>query len=165
MPATARSQGQTGRRGLVDLVLRRAESLDNWDLVDTCAARTLGAWLVEHPQDAHLLDEQAAAACRWRRRLAMVATQALIREGRYEQALRLAVLLIDDPEPLVQKAIGWMLREISGRDRAVLDGFLDQYAARLPRVALRAAIERHPPGERTRWRARRCGRAGGDQPA
>lgn len=131
----------------------RAGRINNWDLVDVTAGRVVGAWLRERPECGRTLDRLARSACVWERRIAMLAAGHLIWHGEFADALRLAALLRDDPHDLMHKAVGWMLREIGKRDRAVLDGFLAEHAVRMPRTMLRYAIEKHPPAERRRWLA------------
>lgn len=143
-------------REVVDVVLAEATRFDNWDLVDSVAPYTLGPWLVARPGERGVLDELIASETVWERRIALIATFALIRAGEFDDLLRLAAAVLHDPEDLIHKAAGWMLREVGLRDRAALDGFLDRLAAVMPRVMLRSAIEKHPPGERRAWLARRA---------
>lgn len=51
----------------------------------------------------------------------------------------------------MHKAVGWMLREVGKKDLKVLCAFLDEYATRLPRTALRYAIERLPDTARLQY--------------
>lgn len=51
----------------------------------------------------------------------------------------------------MRKAVGWMLREMGKRSEAELRRFLDEYAARLSRTALRYAIERLAPEQRRHY--------------
>lgn len=148
---------EESRQELIDVLLRRADHLDNWDLVDSVAPYTLGPWLVNRPrrQQDSTLDELAASPVVWRRRLAMVATLGMIREGELAQTFRLAAILIDDSHDLIHKAVGWMLREAGLRDRAALDAFLDRHAATMSRTALRAALEKHEPERRRAFLGRR----------
>ena len=67
--------------------------------------------------------------------------------------LALAEALLDDPEDLVRKATGWMLREVGKRAPDALEGFLQTHLDRLPRVTLRYAIERMPEPQRARYLA------------
>lgn len=147
------------RERIVRIVLEHAERFNNWDLVDTVAPATLGAWLYEQPtaeQDT-ILDALAASPVLWRRRMAMVCTLGLMRAGDLRQVIRLAHKLIDDPEDLMHKAVGWMLREAGARDRPVVDEFLNAHAATMPRTALRYALEKYDKAQRAHYLALRAG--------
>lgn len=76
--------------------------------------------------------------------MAIVATHALIREHQFEDTLRLARTLLDDPEVLIHKATGWMLREVGILAFDLEVGFLDEHYTRMPRTMLRYAIEKFP---------------------
>jgi 3-methyladenine DNA glycosylase AlkD len=62
-------------------------------------------------------------------------------------------MLVSDKEDLVHKATGWMLRFAGTKDRQKLVRFLDKYAATLPRVLLRNALEHFPQKEREKYLA------------
>ncbi|WP_030544544.1 DNA alkylation repair protein [Streptomyces albus] len=141
------------RKTLVDFYLARTDRVDNWDLVDGSAPVVLGPWLLE--ESLEVLDRLAGSPSLWERRIAVLATLALIRAGRYEPTFSLVLALRRDPEPLIHKALGWMLREIGRRDERVMAGFLDRHAPELPRVTVRHATERLEPGERARFVRRR----------
>lgn len=55
---------------------------------------------------------------------------------------------------LMQKAIGWMLREMGKRDKDLLVQFLEKYAKVMPRTMLRYAIEKFPEEERRQFMKR-----------
>lgn len=127
----------------------RLGSVNNWDLVDLSAAKILGAELVRTGSGAAKLLRLARSAQLWRRRVAMVATYAHILDGSGRETFLLAEELIDDKEDLIHKASGWMLREAGKRlGEPVLLKFLDEHGRRLPRTALRYAIERLSPAKR-----------------
>ncbi|MFD3353296.1 DNA alkylation repair protein [Streptomyces fradiae] len=141
-----------GERGaLVRFYLARTGRVDNWDLVDGSAPVVLGPWLLEEEGAARVLDRLAGSPSVWDRRIAVVATLPLIRDGRHEQTFALVLALRRDPEPIVHKALGWMLREIGRRDERALVAFLDRHAAGLPRVTVRHATERLGAGDRARF--------------
>jgi 3-methyladenine DNA glycosylase AlkD len=131
--------------------------VDNWDLVDSSAAVLVGAWLLGPPaQPLDELDRLAGSPLLWERRVAVIATFAFIRAGEAGPSLHVAELLLDDPEPLIHKASGWMLREVGKRvSRKVLTDFLSAYAARMPRTMLGYATEHLSADERAAFRALR----------
>jgi 3-methyladenine DNA glycosylase AlkD len=145
------------RDRIVELYLARRDRVDNWDLVDASAPYLLGPWLLtrDRADDWALLDELAASASVWDRRIAVMATFAGVRAGRPEATLRLADRLLTDPADLVQKAVGWMLREVANRDRARAEAFLAPRYRRMPRTMLRYAIERLPADRRRDYLAGR----------
>jgi len=135
---------------LFELYLRRHDRINNWDLVDLAAYYVIGPHLVDRPRD--ILYRLAKSENPWERRTATLATFSFIRRGQLDDAFAIAELLLDDPEDLVQKAAGWMLRTADG-NRPALNAFLDRHAARMPRVMLRNALEHYAPDERARYLA------------
>lgn len=130
----------------------RRGRVNNWDLVDASAANLVGSWLSDKPRD--LLVELADSESLWERRVALLPTFAFIKRGDPSTTLELAARLLPDRADLIQKAVGWMLREVGKRvGRAVLIEFLDQHAAAMGRTALSYASEHLEPWERTRYRA------------
>ncbi|HEY4381113.1 MAG TPA: DNA alkylation repair protein [Acidobacteriaceae bacterium] len=139
------------RREIFELYLRNTEFINNWDLVDASCREIVGAHL--RAGSRKLLTKLAKSKSLWERRIAMVSTMALVRDGDLEDALRIAEMLLDDRHDLIHKAIGWVLRVVGDQDRAALVAFLKTHYARLPRTALRYAIEHFSAGERKKMLA------------
>jgi 3-methyladenine DNA glycosylase AlkD len=87
----------------------------------------------------------------WSRRVAMLATLHTIRKNEFGDTLALATTLLNDPEDLMHKAVGWMLREMGHRNSAPLYAFLDAHAANMPRTMLRYALEKVPAAKRAAY--------------
>ena len=146
----AYERASPAERGTIfDLYLRNTKWINNWDLVDASAARVIGAHLANRPRK--LLDRLARSPALWERRIAIIATQHFIRNGEFDDTIRLAEVLLQDSHDLIHKAVGWMLREVGNRDRATLEAFLDTHARQMPRTMLRYAIEKLPPADRRRF--------------
>jgi 3-methyladenine DNA glycosylase AlkD len=131
--------------------MSRTAGINNWDLVDCSAEHIVGAHLREGNR-ARLL-RLAKSKVLWERRIAIIATFHYVKRGEFDDTLRVARLLLDDPHDLIHKAVGWMLREVGKRDRAVEEQFLRRHAKRMPRTMLRYAIERFPQPLRRRYLA------------
>lgn len=138
------------RRHLVDFYLSILDRGNNWDLVDLVAPKILGDWLLDNPDERVILDELAAHDdSLWHQRVSIVSTWTLIRDGEFEEALRLSEKFLSHRHDLIHKATGWMLREVGKRNGLPdLLAFLDAHAPRMPRTMLRYAIEKLP--EQTR---------------
>lgn len=147
------AEEESAREEIVKAYLANTRWVNNWDLVDTSAPTILGAWLLTRKRS--VLDELVCSENLWERRIAIVATQTLIRAGEFRETLQLTERLFGDPEDLMHKACGWMLREVGKKDRNILISFLENHAPRMPRTMLRYAIERFPDQERRVWLALR----------
>ncbi|KKW42702.1 MAG: hypothetical protein UY92_C0004G0038 [Candidatus Magasanikbacteria bacterium GW2011_GWA2_56_11] len=144
--------GRRTRREIYRFYLANTAWINNWDLVDCSAYKILGPYLADKP--AAVLTRLARSKNLWERRLAIVATLAFIVERRFEQTLKLAVILLHDEHDLLHKAVGWMLREVGKQDRRELRNFLDTHAGQMPRTMLRYAIEKFPDKERRKYLSR-----------
>jgi 3-methyladenine DNA glycosylase AlkD len=134
------------RTAIFSWYIKNLKRADNWDLVDSSADKIAGRHL--RGKDAAILRRLARSDNLWERRVAIVATFAFIKEGRYEDTLAISTMLLSDPHDLIHKATGWMLREVGKRDIKTLERFLERYASRMPRTALRYSIERFPEKKR-----------------
>ena len=131
----------------VRFYLSHTEGINNWDLVDLSAPYILGSFLVGS-KDRKILYQLAGSTNMWERRIAVVSTLMLIRHGQFNDTIRLAELLLDSRHDLMQKSIGWMLREVGKRDQDILVGFLEKHRRQMPRTMLRYAIEKFPMEQR-----------------
>lgn len=143
------------RDALVTFYLNHADSVNNWDLVDASAPKILGNWLLAptslgNPQT--ILDDLAHSDNLWRRRISMVCTLTPTQHGDPSWCLRYAEMHLHDPHDLMQKATGWMLREMGKHvSMDLLRSFLQQHARQMPRTMLRYAIEKFDAAERKNW--------------
>lgn len=128
------------RKALFDLYIRRHDRINNWDLVDRSAPYVVGGYLYDKPRD--ILYKLARSKNMWERRTAIVSTYFFIRQGDVEDTFRIAEILLKDKEDLIHKATGSWLREAGKKSPEQLLIFLDKYAATMPRVALRYAVEK-----------------------
>ena len=140
------------RDAILALYLANTDRINNWDLVDCSAPQIVGAH-----GTIQLLRKLARSKSLWERRIAIIATQHLIRENNFEPTLVIAEMLLGDEHDLIHKAAGWMLREVGKRDAGVEKRFLDGHAAIMPRTMLRYAIERFPERERRHYLNARSG--------
>ncbi len=128
--------------------LRLADSARNNDDFD----RLYGSQADLSQYKMKVLTKLANSKLLWERRIAMLATSYYIGKGSANEAMQIIEILKHDSHDLIQKAVGWMLREIGKRtSREELLKFLDQNAATLPRTCLRYAIEKLSPAERQHY--------------
>ena len=135
--------GDALRKRCVDFYLAHTDRINNWDLVDLSCYNLLGAWLLD--KDRTLLYDLARSGKNiWEQRIGIVSTMAFIRKGQLDDTFAVAEILLNHPHDLIQKAVGWLLREAGKRDEKRLMSFLDTRCRTMPRTMLRYAIEKFP---------------------
>ncbi|MDD4412329.1 MAG: DNA alkylation repair protein [Patescibacteria group bacterium] len=133
---------KTEQKKIFDFYLKERAGINNWDLVDLSADKIIGAWLYDN-FDQKLIDKLSSSGNIWDRRIAVLASFYFIKNGRSDLTFALAEKLLYDKHDLIQKAVGWMLREVGKRiSEQELVNFLEKYATIMPRTMLRYAIER-----------------------
>jgi 3-methyladenine DNA glycosylase AlkD len=134
---------------IYNIYLSNTQYINNWDLVDSSAHHIVGAYLEN--REKTVLYDFALSDSLWERRIAVISTFHYIKKNIFKDALSIAELLLYDREDLIHKAVGWMLREIGNRDLDIETRFLKFYYSKMPRTALRYAIEKFSKEERWKY--------------
>lgn len=82
------------------------------------------------------------------RRISIISTFEFIRCNLFNPLFEISDILLRDGEDLIQKAVGWMLREVGKRNQKIEIDYLNKNYKMMPRTMLRYAIEKFPREER-----------------
>lgn len=126
-----------------------SELSSNWATTDVMCGSLIGPLLADHPRHLPLMRKWATHRNMWVRRASAVALIPAFRRGlAFDIAYDVAKTLHPDTEDLIQKAVGWMLREVGKQDPSRLERYLRAQGPNIPRTTVRYAIERFPPAKR-----------------
>ena len=137
----------------IDFYLSHTTFINNWDLVDLSCYPLLGVWLLD--KDRTLLYDLAGnGKTIWEQRIGIVSTMTFVRAGQLDDTFAIADLFLNENEhlhDLLEKAVGWLLREAGKRDSERLANWLYPRASSMPRTMLRYAIEKFSETERQHY--------------
>ena len=129
--------------------------VDNWAHCDGLASWLLAASIANDAALIDRLDGWTRSRNRWKRRAAAVALLQEAKRGRNTAAIfRIAKLLQDDADDMVQKGVGWLLKETYPKKPADVVRFLLPWRATAPRLLIRYAAEKMTPKHRALVMAR-----------
>lgn len=128
---------------IFELYLKNVEYINNWDLVDLSCPKIVGNYIYKN-KNYDVIYKLADSNHLWSNRIAVLATFYFIKKGDFALILELAEKFLTHKHDLMQKAVGWMLREMGKIDEKTLFEFLDNYYKIMPRTMLRYSIERLP---------------------
>ncbi|PYR56900.1 MAG: hypothetical protein DMF91_20770 [Acidobacteria bacterium] len=122
---------------------------NNWATTDAICAYLIGPLILIEPSLAPRVGAWARHRNMWVRRAAAVSLIPSVRKGTaLNVAYKVARALHADREDLIQKAVGWLLREAGKTDPVRLERHLRRYGPSIPRTTVRYAIERMPDVKR-----------------
>lgn len=138
------------QKKIYEFYLENTRFVNNWDLVDLSAEHIIGAYL--DGRERSVLASLARSNNIWDRRIAILSTFHYIKQRNPAETFKIAEILINDKHDLIQKAVGWMLREVGKKcSQSAEEEFLRKHYKHMPRVMLRYAIERFDEGLRKRY--------------
>jgi 3-methyladenine DNA glycosylase AlkD len=121
----------------------------NWATTDLICGLLIGPLLVDYPRLVRLMPAWSRHRNMWVRRASAVALIPAIRRGlALDESYDVATSLHSDNEDLIQKAVGWMLREAGKQEPTRLERYLRAHGADIPRTTVRYAIEKFSPAKR-----------------
>jgi 3-methyladenine DNA glycosylase AlkD len=129
--------------------------VSNWAACDTFCGGAVGEFLVRFPEFLPRVRSWARSKNRWLRRASAVTLIPAVKQEKYlQQAFATADDLLEDEGDMVQKGYGWMLKEIANKRPQEVFEFVMARRDRMPRTALRYAIEKMPPAWKKRAMAK-----------
>ena len=146
-------EGQTGELGAREFRLFASwlDRVTNWADHDGLVHYLLSPMVAAESGYCPQVLRWAHSRNRWRRRAACV---ALIRGARKKQLfaeiVRTSDMLLGDDDDMVQKGLGWLLREAAKYDAKRTVPYLMKIRGRAPRLVLRTACEKLSAAERKR---------------
>jgi 3-methyladenine DNA glycosylase AlkD len=118
------------------------DRVSNWADHDALAHYLLAPMVCAYPNRRREVFRWAKSRNRWRRRGACVALIRGAREKKFfQEIVRLSNFLLRDEDDMVQKGLGWLLREMAKADPKRTVPYLMKIRARAPRPVLRTACE------------------------
>jgi 3-methyladenine DNA glycosylase AlkD len=130
---------------------RWLDHVSSWADHDALAMYLLGALIADDPARARCVFRWARARDRWHRRAAPVSLiHGIRRGGLTAEATRITHALAADDDDMVQKGLGWLLREWGKVRPSDTEPLLLEIRDRTSRLVLRTACERLPAAARAR---------------
>jgi 3-methyladenine DNA glycosylase AlkD len=131
--------------------------VSSWADHDALAMFLIGPMLVADPARVKRPLRWAASSNRWRCRAAAVSLIHGIRRGLfYDEAVAVTAKLVADRDDMVQKGLGWMLREWAKHDPEAALPVLMEIRTQASRLVLRTACEKLSPAQRQRVLAKQA---------
>jgi 3-methyladenine DNA glycosylase AlkD len=123
----------------------------NWSHCDGVSTWLIAASIANRPGLADRLAGWTKSKNRWKRRAAAVSFIQEAKQGRNTETIfHICGLLLDDSDDMVQKGVGWLLKETYPKKPRETLEFLDGWRTRAPRLVLRLAAEKMNERDRRR---------------
>ncbi len=120
--------------------------ISSWADHDGLVHYLIAPMIAAEPKRAASVFRWAKSPRRWHRRAACVALiQGTRQKMFFPEIVRLSNMLFSDEDDMVQKGLGWLLRETAKADAKKTVPYLMKIRGNAPRLVLRTACETLPP--------------------
>ena len=129
--------------------------VSNWASCDTLCNHTVGSFVEMYPEYLENLKKWAKSENRWMKRASAVTLVIPARHGKFlKDIFAFSDILLLDKDDLVQKGYGWMLKAGSQAHQKEVFEYVMKNRVKMPRTALRYAIEKMPKSLKMKAMAR-----------
>jgi 3-methyladenine DNA glycosylase AlkD len=119
--------------------------ITNWASCDSFCNHTIGHFLEKYPAYINELKHWTRSDNRWMRRASAVSLIIPAKQGKFfNKVIEITDLLLIDGDDMVQKGYGWLLKESSRKHQNEVFDYIMKNKKKMPRTALRYAIELMP---------------------
>ncbi len=120
--------------------------ISNWAECDTFCNHTVGDIVERFPQLLKEIKSWTGSKNRWTKRAAAVSLIIPAKKGLFlKEVFEISDILMEDPDDLVQKGYGWLLKVACNKHEKEVFDYVMKNKSKIPRTALRYAIEKMPP--------------------
>jgi len=120
----------------------RLNEIKSWDQVDSIGINIIGEIVLKNPKLEKEIIKFAKSTNIWLKRMAIVSTLPLIRNGDLKLAMQLIETHLYDKEEHIQKAIGWILNEMSRKKPDFIKKFILRHIHDMHPIAFYYATEK-----------------------
>lgn len=137
------------KKEVVDFYLSNTKYINNWDLVDISCYKILGDFLLNYNNGNYdILLKLSKSKNMWERRISIVSTMKFVKNNSIESTLIISKILLKNEHDLINKAVGWLLREVGKQNKDKLKEFLRENIKDVSRITLSYAMEKFTKEER-----------------
>ena len=144
---------KSDKKKIVDFYLNNLATINNWDLVDMSCYKILGDYLFNYQnKNWNILRDFSKSKNLWERRISIVSTMFFVKNNYFEPTIQITKTLLKNEHDLINKATGWLLREIGKKDITILRKFLRENIKDISSTTLSYATEKFDKSERDELR-------------
>lgn len=138
-----KTKDKKGKQKIISFYLKNTKYINNWDLVDITCHKILGDFLLKYNnQNYDILLKLSKSKNLWERRISIVSTMIFIKNNFFEPTLIISKNLLKNEHDLINKAVGWLLREVGKKDKELLKNFLATNIKDISKTTLNYAMEK-----------------------
>lgn len=131
------------KKEIADFYLFNTKYINNWDLVDISCYKILGDFLLNYNYENYdILLKLSKSKNMWERRISIVSTMVFTKNNLFEPTFEIATILLKNEHNLINKAVGWLLREVGKQNKKKLKQFLTKNINNMSKITLSYAMEK-----------------------